>query len=79
MMNYPPPRFEAPPRTTAGSVAETVTGAAGHVSSAAGQAIDQLAAFRLSVRRSPLTMSALMLGLGYVIGTITHTWPGTRR
>lgn len=62
-------------QNTAGAAARGVSDAMDHVANATGQTIDAVTAFRTSVRNTPLMMSAVILGIGYVLGTILHSRP----
>jgi hypothetical protein len=61
------------------AVAEGVSSAVDQVVTVAGQTSDSVSAFRDAVRRAPLAMSLVMLGLGYLIGTIMESLPNSRR
>ncbi|MCW3474890.1 hypothetical protein [Limobrevibacterium gyesilva] len=53
------------------AVADGVSEAAGRATTAARQASDGVSEFRAVIRRQPITMAFLMLGMGYVLGRIS--------
>lgn len=60
--------------TPHGVLQDTVVGvssAAHQIVRAAGQTVDGVTTFRNTIRSSPLLMALVMLGLGYVVGSIT--------
>jgi hypothetical protein len=67
------------PHSTMQDAAQGVSSAAHQIVRAAGQTVDGVATFRNTIRSTPLVMAFLMLGLGYVIGSITTVRPNPRR
>ncbi len=65
------------PHGTARSVADGVSSALSQVTTVADQTGEGIFAFRDAVRRAPLAMSLVMLGVGYLIGAILEA--GARR
>lgn len=63
------------PHSTAQDAAQGVSSAAHQIVRAAGQTVDSVTTFRNTIRSTPLVMAFLMLGLGYVIGSITTVRP----
>jgi hypothetical protein len=67
------------PNANAHPVASGVSNVVGQVATAACQATDSVSALRDAVRRTPLVMSLVMLGLGYLVGIMLETRPRSRR
>jgi hypothetical protein len=67
------------PHGTARSAADGVTMAVDQAITVAGKTGSGIAAFRGAVRRAPLAMSLVMLGLGYLIGTVRESSVATTR
>ena len=55
------------------------TTAIGQVGYAAGRTLGGMCALRDAVRRTPVAMSLVMLGLGYLIGIVTQARPVPHR
>lgn len=63
------------PHSAVQDAAQGVSSAAHQIARAAGQTVDGVTTFRNTIRSTPLVMAFLMLGLGYVIGSITTVRP----
>lgn len=59
------------PHGTVHDAADGVSSTVQQVQRVAGQAVDGVTLFRDTVRNSPLMMAFLLMGLGYVIGSVT--------
>jgi vacuolar-type H+-ATPase subunit I/STV1 len=56
-------------------MADGVSQAVGTAVRVAGQTKDSITLFRDSIRQAPLMMGFLLMGLGYIVGTITTVRP----
>lgn len=68
------PAITKPDATPHGAVHDAADGASSaiqQVSRVAAQAVDGITIFRNTVRDSPLMMAFVLMGLGYVIGSVT--------
>ena len=68
------PAITKPDATPHGAVHDAADGASSaihQVSRAAAQAVDGITIFRNTVRDSPLMMAFVLVGMGYVIGSVT--------
>ncbi len=64
---------------TVRAVAHGMSSAMDQAATAAGRTTNGMLAFRDAVRRMPLAMSLVMLGMGYLIGTVIESRPRGRR
>ncbi len=64
-------RTDEKPHSTVQDAAQGVTSAAHQIARAAGQTVDGITTFRNTVRNNPLMMAFVLVGLGYVIGSMT--------
>jgi hypothetical protein len=66
---------DARPHGPVHDAADGMASAVHQVRSVAGQTVDGVTTFRNTVRDAPLMMAFLLIGLGYVIGSVTTVRP----